>query len=134
VTIPSPFFGVNGMPWKPEKRNYDGVQFGEFRSTFDEKYNSIHDELSDCYYNGLPFRNYGILTKEQFDKLHGLIFLKRDVDFDETNKKQPKEKQIPEERYNDASDNGEVPLTRRKSDLAKQRILELKAEGYDLDI
>ena len=69
------------------ERNFAGIQFEEIRKTLDAKYNQVHDELSDCYYAGTPFREDGILTKEQFDKLHGLIFLKREVNFHAENVK-----------------------------------------------
>lgn len=70
-----------------DERNYTGIQFEKIRKTLDHKYNQTHDELSDCYYAGLPFRGYGVLTKEQFDKLHGLIFLKWEVEFHAENVK-----------------------------------------------
>lgn len=37
-------------------------------------YKKYHDELSHCYYKGLPFRGE-ILTKEKFEDLHSLNWL-----------------------------------------------------------
>jgi hypothetical protein len=91
-----------------EKRNFDNVQFAEIRKVIDDKYNKIHDELSDCFYNHKPFREYGLLNKEQFDIIHGLIFLKRDNELNKENK----------------TENPEI----------QQKIDKLKSEGFDLII
>ena len=60
--------------FKKTERNFDNIQFAELRKKVDEKFNDVHDELSECYYDKKPFRTYGILNKDTFDKLHGLIF------------------------------------------------------------
>lgn len=101
-------------------RNYEGIFLSELRQEVDEKYNLLHDELSDCYYNKKPFRNYGVLTQEQFDKLHGLIFLMRDEELFEKHKKLPIEKQVKELEI-------DIEDTRRK-------INQIKSEGFDLEI
>jgi len=67
--------------YKSIERNTAGIQHETIRKKIDKKYNDVHDELSKCYYEKKPFRDYGILDKETFDKLHGLIFLKRDLEF-----------------------------------------------------
>lgn len=56
------------------QRNYDNIEHESVRRVADVEYNDLHDELSECYYEGKPFRDYGVLTKEQFDALHGLCF------------------------------------------------------------
>lgn len=118
------------MDWKPPDRNFDNIQFADLRKTLDDKFNQVHDELSDCFYNGKPFRTYGILTKDQFDKLHGLIFLQRDVTFHEENMKSAVKDQIPEDEYNFIDD----AKTVKKSDQAAVKINGLKAQGIELVI
>lgn len=118
------------MVWKPVERNFDKVQFEVLRKEVDPKFNQVHDELSDCFYNGKPFRTYGILTKEKFDKLHGLIFLMRDVEFHSANLRKPKKDQIPEEKYNWVDDTGAI----KRSDLSSQAVQNLKLEGFELVI
>ncbi len=115
------------------KRNFEGIQFEKLRKVIDHKYNTVHDELSDCYYNKKSFRTFGVLTKEQFDKLHGLIFLERDMEFHVENLKQPAAEQYPEEKYNEERDrDGQVVA--KRNEKAAARIAELKAEGFELNI
>lgn len=104
----------------PPQRNFDGIQYENLRKIVDQKFNNAHDELSDCYYNQKPFRAYGILTKEQFDKLHGLIFLLRDAAFHDENLKQKIKDRIPIENYYD--------------NTVLLKIGELKAQGIELTI
>lgn len=115
------------------KRNFDGVQFEELRKVIDAKYNAVHDELSDCFYNKKPFRTYGVLDKATFDKLHGLIFTQRDVEFHAENLKLPEEKRIPEAKYNEITDK-DGTVVARKNEQAFQEIAKLKAEGIELEI
>ena len=114
-------------------RNFDKIQFEELRKIVDTKFNVVHDELSDCFYNKKSFRDYGVLSKELFDKLHGLIFLKRDVEFHEENLKQPENKKISEEEYNEIKDS-QGNLITKKNEESQQKINELKAEGIELVI
>ena len=114
-------------------RNFKGVQFEELRKEIDPKYNTVHDELSDCYYNNTPFRGYGILTKEKFDKLHSLIFQKREVEFHDENLKRPQGKQYDEKKYNDITDK-DGSVIGKKVDIAKDKIQELKDEGIEIEI
>lgn len=118
------------MAWTPPERNFDGIQLADLRKVVDPKFNTVHDELSDCYYNGKPFRTFGILTKDKFDKLHSLIFHLRNIAFHQENLKLPVAKRIPEVEYNyiDASQ------TEKKSDIALQVKNELQAEGIVLVI
>ena len=101
------------------QRNFDGIQFEEIRKKIDGKYNQMHDELSDCYYNKKPYQDYGILDKETFDKLHGAIFLNRDIEFHKENiaSKTP----IPEEQYNVIYDKDGVEIG-KKSEVATQQL------------
>jgi hypothetical protein len=124
---------MEGKEWKPPTRNFEGVQFENLRKTLDARFNAVHDELSACYYGGKPFRNYGILTKEQFDKLHGLIFDLRDVAFDEENQKLPEDQKISEDKYNDVKDEA-GNIVGKKTAEAKQRIARLKNEGLEIEI
>ncbi len=123
-------------------RNYDGIQFSEFRQTFDDKFNQMHDELTDTYYQywrqgkSKSFHGYDVLptleeNKAQFDKLHGLIFLLYDFEFHETNSKLPLAKRIPEEIYNYKYDK-DGNLVDSKSNEAQAKIEILKSEGYEL--
>ena len=114
-----------------EQRNFNGVQFEELRKEIDPKYNTVHDELSDCYYDKKPFRNYGVLTKEQFDKLHSLIFQKREVEFHDENLKRPEK--YDEAKYNDIKDK-DGNVIGKKVDKAQEKIQELKNEGIELEI
>jgi hypothetical protein len=65
------------------ERNYSGIQFEQIRQKIDPDYTDAHDELSQAYYDKKPYRDMGILDKETFDKLHGLIELKRQIAFTE---------------------------------------------------
>ena len=114
-----------------EQRNFNGVQFEELRKEIDPKYNMVHDELSDCYYDKKPFRNYGVLTKEQFDKLHSLIFQKREVEFHDENLKRPEK--YDETKYNDITDK-DGNVIGKKVDKAQEKIQELKNEGIELEV
>jgi len=114
-------------------RNFNGIQFSELRKKIDGKYNLVHDELSDCYYNKKPFGEYGILTKEVFDKLHGLIFLLRDVEFHQENLKQPESERIPEVKYNNIYDSS-GNIVGKKFDKTTQKINDLATEGIVLRI
>lgn len=119
------------MPYQASERNFDGVQHEQLRKKIDKKFNDVHDELSDCYYNKKPFRNYGLLTKERFDKLHGLIFLLRDVAFHNQNMSQKPKDRIDEAQYNDITDESGT-LIAKKSEQAVIKIAQLKAEGIEL--
>jgi hypothetical protein len=114
-------------------RNFDGVQFEGLRKKIDAKYNAAHDELSDCYYNKKPYKTYGILDKETFDKLHGLIFQKRDVEFHQENLKKPKKDQIPEEQYNEVKDK-DGNVIGKKNEESAAKIKALTDAGLDVAI
>ncbi|MCK9320235.1 hypothetical protein [Methanoculleus sp.] len=63
------------------ERNFKNIENQSIREKIDPKYNEIHDELSDSFYKHIRFRQFGVLDKLTFDKLHGLIFLMRDVEY-----------------------------------------------------
>ena len=65
------------------------IQFAELKNNIELKYMKLHSELSECYYNRKPFRDIGILDKETFDKLHGLLFLELEIDVDNEYNKLP---------------------------------------------
>lgn len=90
--------------WIPPDRNFDGIQFETLRKQIDPKFNDVHDELSAAFYNGKPFRTFGVLDKATFDKLHGLIFALRDVAFHQANIAQPVGNQINQDEYNNIRD------------------------------
>lgn len=126
----------------PSQRNFDKIQFEALRKKIDGAFNLAHDELSVCYYNywklgeSKPFRGYDVqMTPEEskilFDKLHGLIFLLRDVVFHQENLKQLIKDRIPEEQYNfEFGALGEH--TGKKSDLVLQKIQEFKVQGIEI--
>ncbi len=117
----------------PQRNIESNIQNYDLRKTIDPLFNQVHDELSDAYYNKKPFRNYGVLTKAQFDKLHSLIFLIYDVRLNEENLKLQSSKQMPEKDYDDIfDDKGNV--VGRKSVEAAKKIQELNAEGFNLII
>ena len=79
-------------------RNFDRVQYADIRKIVDGEFNDLHDSLSDAYYNywkkgknkqwkGYDIKNTLEESKELFDKLHSLIFFKRDVKLNEENNK-----------------------------------------------
>lgn len=111
------------MTYTPIQRNFDNIQFAGLRKKVDPKFNTVHDELSDCYYNKKSFRNYGILNKNTFDKLHGLIFHLRYVDFYQESLKQPMGKKILKENNNE-----------KRLETAFNRIAQLKKEMIELII
>lgn len=123
--------------WKSPKRNWKGIQFESLRRQVDPKFNEAHDALSKAYYEGTEFiwkdKNWGVLNKETFDKLHGLIFHLRTLKFHQENEKQPKEAQIPEEKYNNIYDE-KGKLVEKNFDIAVARINELRDKGIELEV
>lgn len=143
------------MVWTPPERNYSGIQHEEFRRTFDPAFDTLHDALSDAYYNfwsntkrsplnpfgnpkSKPFQGYDVQptraeSKALFDKLHGLIYHHYAVEFHAENLKQPEPKRIPEEEYNVVrSRDGSLKST--KADTAQAGIDALDAEGVRITL
>ena len=126
--------GNNMKDFNNMNRNYNRIQFENLRRVIDHKYNQVHDELSDCYYNKKSFRTYGILNKETFDKLHGLIFLERDIEFHSENMKRPENEKYPEEQYNNIVDEKTHEVIGKRTDKTVQKIQSLKDAGLELNI
>ena len=128
--------------WQSPERNFNRVQHEKLRKNIDSKYNILHDELSDCYYNywkkGLskPFQQYDKgntleESKQIFDKLHGLIFQQRMVKFHEENLKQTLEDRIPEAEYNYFYDK-KGTITGKKNEVSQQKIDALEILGFSI--
>jgi hypothetical protein len=115
-------------------RNFAGIKHEELRREIDPQFNKIHDELTSCFKQGIPFSyngmDYGVLDKATFDKLHGLIWLWYDVEFHRKNQKRAIP--YPEEDYNEVTIDADTAA--KKHELAIQRIAEHKAKGLELRI
>lgn len=123
--------------WKTPVRNWKGIQFEVLRRQVDPKFNQAHDVLSKAYYEGKPLvwkgKDWGILDKETFDKLHGLIFHQRTIAFHVANMKLPQSERILEAEYNDVLDvKGSVIL--RHTSEATKAIKNLKLQGIELEM
>jgi hypothetical protein len=115
----------------PPNRNFDKIQFADIRKDLDPKFNDIHDELTRCYYGRLSYLDYGILDKETFDKLHGLIFDHHAVEFHDTNLTLPKKDRIPEAKYRYIYDEkGQIQSD--KVAKAQTNIAGMKVAGVEL--
>jgi len=123
--------------WKPPERNWDNIQFGELRKLVDLKFNEAHDVLSGAYYGEKPFiwkgKDWGVLDKVFFDKLHSLIFHLRLLVFHQTNMELSLEKMIPEEEYNYIFD-GKGNIVGKRTDKSAAIIDGLKAKEIELEI
>jgi hypothetical protein len=113
--------------YQSSERNRTNIQFAELRAIVDKKFEVLHDELSDCYYNfwkqGLskPFKADGkiydlgatpVQSKALFDKLHAYLFWLYTVEFHNENMKQPIGEKIDTSLYNDiTNDLGLVVMT-----------------------
>lgn len=131
------------------ERNFGRVQHAELRTKivvgkiFDAHYNADHDALTTAYRdfwrNGLssPWQGFDKqatpeLSKELFDKLHGLIFWHRDVAFHTLNQAQPPARRIEREKYDaqEVDENGVVTVWR--SEASQVRIDALKLDGIEI--
>jgi hypothetical protein len=125
------------MAYKPAGRSFDGVEFEALRKQVDAKFNAVHDELSAAYYEREPFRRLGVLTKEQFDKLHGLLFHLHEQALDQANEAQPKPKQdvrLQERMARIVPDaDGELRTTTRRQQVAA-RVSALNTQGVVLEV
>ena len=121
------------MSYIPIQRNFNNIQFAKLRKKVDPKFDEIHDELSDCYYNQKFFRDYGLLDKESFDRLHGLIFMMRIVKFHKQNMEQTSIEKIDENKYRYNKDN-QGNILSDKIQRAKDKIIDLKIKGFELTI
>ena len=130
------------MAFKVTTRNYDGIQHEALRKIVDPKFNVLHDSLTAAYYDywkkGLshPWNGHDVQStpeesKALFDKLHGLIFHLRHLEFHSENLKQPVKDRIDSKEYDDIHDDTGV-VTGTKTDLATAKIAALKAEGIEI--
>ena len=133
------------MYTKPTTRNMSGIQHEFLRKKVDNKFNIVHDDLSDCYYNfwkegkSKEFKvglntfnkmNTPEESKQLFDKLHGLIFHEYKVKFHEENLKQDAKDKISEDKYN-AQDSSTYKTPVEDSQAV---IDSMKTQGIELGI
>lgn len=134
------------MGYKTTARNMSGIQHQTVREKVDDKFNEVHDRLSAAYYEGGIFVqgentwDFGKLKSEDpedakttFDKLHGLIFYHREVEFNRANLALPKKQRIAADKYDTIFDDA-GSKTGSKADLAQSSIEALENEGIKLVI
>jgi hypothetical protein len=114
--------------YRSAERNRENIQHSELRLVIDPPFEAVHDELSAAYYDGEPFRRFGVLDKATFDKLHALIFHRRHNAFHAANLLRPLAQRIPAREYNWANATGTKLLT----DEADAYIAARRAEGLEL--
>ncbi len=130
--------------FKTPARNYQRIQFGDFRKNFDKPYNRLADELSDTYYNfwkkgkNKLWQGYGVQptleqSKKLFDELHGLIWHWYNVNFYRANMSRPINQRIPEAQYNYVYGPGGKVLY-KKSEHSMKIIEDLKKQGIQITI
>lgn len=130
--------------WKPPERNLEKVQHEYLRKQIDHKFNKLHDELSDAYYNGKRFKNgtvdidFATLkqtdpteAKRLFDEIHATIHWSYDLEFYNENQKRASKDKIPEDKYNEVKDFG-GNLLFKKSEVAAAKIAEVESKGIKL--
>jgi len=115
-------------------RSWDDVQHESLRREVDPDFNVAHDELSACYYGHQPFRTYGTLDRELFDKLHSLIWHLHLVAFHDANMARPKSKQIPQSAYNYIYADDAITVVGTWYEREQQKIALLKQQGVTLQI
>lgn len=130
-------------------RNFDRVQFADLRTQsiagkpFDDHFNDDHDDLEVAYYqfwkndlsspwNGHDKQATPALSKELFDKLHGLIFWHRDVQFHAFNMAQPPARRIAREKYDAAAHDDQGGVTTWRSAESQARIDALALAGIEI--
>lgn len=127
---------TEGRLYIPSVPNYDGIQYESLRKAIDWRYTQAHDTLSEAYYEQKTFVwqgiDYGIITKDQFDKTQALIWAKYEILFHEENIKQLPEDRIPLNEYEEVKEcalDGECTVVGSRSEKAQERINQLKNEG-----
>jgi hypothetical protein len=75
------------------------IQFEIVRKDFDPIYTKLHDELTDCYRNGKPYKQFGVLSKEKYEALHARLWHRYNVGFHNANMNLPEADRIPESKY-----------------------------------
>lgn len=129
--------------YTPPVRNFDRVQFETYRKKVDSKFNTLHDELSDCYYNfwkhgnSKPFnagsKTYDVQetpeeSKVLFDKLHGLIFHLHEQAIEQEHLSTPKGKQDSKFESRVMQFEGRDQKVQERV----QRILDFKNQGIEI--
>jgi len=116
------------MSYKPAKRNYDGIRHQKIREEIDEYFGRLHDEISRCFYDREEFvwenYNFGIPSKEFFDKVHKLSNDARFIAFHWVNKQLEQdstETKISEDDYRYERDS-EGTIIKDKLEDAKETI------------
>ena len=133
---------------KHAERNYDDIQFESYRRIVEPKYNTLHDELEECYYDywkkGLSkaFQGYDKLatpkdSRIQFEKLHGLIFhelaLAMKTHHDSAITKEAKFDSYYTEKEKD-KDGKTILTSKSKVEIAQERKTALNGEGYSITV
>ena len=132
------------MAWAPPERNFAGIRHEDFRRTFDPAFDTLHDSLSDAYYNfwrqgqSKPFQGHDVQptlaeSKALFEKLHALVFHHYDVQFHTANTKRPPAQRIPEEEYNVVR-RRDGSVDHLKSESAQAAIDALAVEGITVSL
>ncbi len=116
--------------YKPVARNFEGVQHEQLRNLVDSRFNAAHDALSAAYYEHAPFtwkgRDFGMLDKATFDRLHALIFHLRDVALAQENQTRGL--------YSRDEVDPVVETGQRRSQVAGAAVAALRAQGLELVI
>jgi hypothetical protein len=109
-------------------RNYTGIQHADLRAAVEGPFNALHDELTDAFYSGAPFRDLGVLDKPSFDRLHGLIFHELHLALIAEDDRRPTAKKADREKLDP-----EIEPGRRQSDVARETIARARADGHRVD-
>ncbi len=128
--------------FKPTKRNFKNVQFEKYRRKVDKKFNDLHDDLSDCYYNywkkgeSKPFQGYDVQStleesKVLFDKLHGLLFHLYEETLENEHEKTPDEEK--DEKFT-LKKTAEIESDQDKKQKRSKLISDLKKDGVEIKI
>ena len=131
-----------GRPYAAPTRNMHGIAYEALRARVDARFNELHDTLSAAYYDHWrhgehqPWHGYDVLpareaSKQQFDKLHGLVFHLYEIALDDANSAEAE----PDARLartmhtpNEKLDG----LTRRQR--CQVAVAALKQEGIDIEL
>lgn len=117
------------------QRNFTNIALANARNIVDHCINALHDELEDAYYKfwkfGLDYDFHGynqkanqLESKQQFDILHGMVFMLHSVLVHTQNMNLSINDREDPSRYNDIYDNDGVKIGERAaSELSRLRNL-----------
>lgn len=134
---------TNGRLYISAVPNYDNIQHESLRRVIDWRYTQAHDILSEAYYEQKAFvwegTDYGVLTKEKFDKTQALIWAKYEILFHEENMKQEAKDRIPLAEYEEIRecdiDTETCTVVGKTSEKALEKINQFKNESVpDINI